>query len=338
MAGLPRPRQARLRVRRSSPSNSSLLACAALLLLLLGCVQRPAAGAAAQVRAVPLVAADGAALPHRIGALELLGAYELQSRDRDFGGISAARLQGDRLLLLSDRSHLFELGWTVHGAGQPFTMPLRRERELTTAQGRPLDAEAMVVGPGDELLVGDEETGRLFAFGRGPAMPVRHPVDLPGPFAEHRPTNEGVEALARLPDGSLLALSEGAWEQDGLHSLVRVGDDGAQLLQYRCPQGFQPTDADVAGGRLFVLERRISLLRGWQSRVVAVPLETLDDPAATAIQGQELAVISGAGLGENYEALSVEQTPDGAFRMLIVADDNFNEFQRTQLLELGWRP
>ena len=152
-----------------------------------------------------------------------------------------------------------------------------------------------------------------------------------------RPTRE-VEALARLPDGSLLALSEGAWEQDGLHSLVRVGDDGAQLLQYRCPQGFQPTDADVAGGRLFVLERRISLLRGWQSRVVAVPLETLDDPAASAIQGQELAVISGAGLGENYEALSVEQTPDGAFRMLIVADDNFNEFQRTLLLELGWRP
>jgi len=319
-------------------SNSPLLAWAALSLLLLGCAQRPAAGAAVQTRAVLLMAAEGAALPHRIGALELLGAYELQSGDRDFGGISAARLQGDRLLLLSDRSHLFELGWTVHGAGQPFTMPLRRERELTTAEGRPLDAEAMVAGRGEELLVADEEMGRLFAFGRGGGMPIRDPVNLPGPFKEHRPTNEGVEALARLPDGSLLALSEGAWEPDGSHSLVRIGDDGAQLLQYRCPEGFRPTDADVAGDRLFVLERRISLLRGWQSRVVVVPLEVLDDPAATAIEGQELAVISGAQLGENYEGLSVERTPDGAFRMLIVADDNFNDFQRTQLLELGWRP
>ena len=252
--------------------------------------------------------------PQRLGSLELQGAYELRSRDRDFGGISGILRQGDRLLLLSDRSHLFELGWTIHGAGQPFTMPVRRERELSTATGQPLDAEAMVPAPGDELLVADEETGRLFAFARGQSRPARQPVDLPGPFMTHRPTNEGVEALARLPDGSLVALSEGAWEPDGRHSLVRLGDDGAQLLQYQCPQGFQPTDADVAGDRLFVLERRISLLRGWQSRIVVVPLETLDDPAATVIEGQELALISGARLGENYEGLSVEPMPDGAFQ------------------------
>ena len=68
--------------------------------------------------------------PQRLGSLELQGAYELRSRDRDFGGISGILRQGDRLLLLSDRSHLFELGWTIHGAGQPFAMPVRREREL----------------------------------------------------------------------------------------------------------------------------------------------------------------------------------------------------------------
>ena len=317
----------------SSPSRI----WAALLLLLVGCAQQPAAGAV-QVRAVPLAAADDASLPQQIGALQLVGAYELLARDRDFGGISAVRRQGDRLLLLSDRSHLFELAWPIHGAGQAFTMPLLRERELGTAAGRPLDAEAMALGPGDGLLVADEETGRLLAFLPGQSRPARRPIDLPGPFMAHRPTNEGVEALARLPDGSLVALSEGAWEPGGNHSLVRIGDDGVQLLQYQCPAGFQPVDADVAGDRLFVLERRISLLRGWQSRIVAMPLGALDDPKATVIAGQELAVVSGALLGENYEGLSVETMPEGGFRLLIVADDNFNEFQRTKLLELAWQP
>ena len=118
----------------------------------------------------------------------------------------------------------------------------------------------------------------------------------------------------------------------------QYGDDGVQLLRYRCPAGYQPVDADVAGDRLFVLERRISLLRGWQSRIVAVPLDALDGPEATVIAGEELAVVSGGLLGENYEGLSVEATSEGGFRLLIVADDNFNELQRTKLLELAWQP
>ena len=106
-------------------------------------------------------------------------------------------------------------------------------------------------------------------------MPKTKPRPLAGGFAEHRPTNEGVETLALLPDGALLAIAEGAWFDDGLHAAVRMAGDGSVPLRYRAATGFLPTDAEVAGDQLFVLERRLSLLGGWQARVVAVPLAEL---------------------------------------------------------------
>ena len=49
-------------------------------------------------------------------------------------------------------------------------------------------------------------------------------------------------------------------------------------------------------------------------------------------------MIAGPILGENYEGLAARAESDGSIAMLIVADNNFSSFQRTQLLELRWRP
>ena len=54
---------------------------------------------------------------------------------------------------------------------------------------------------------------------------------------------------------------------------------GRRRLRYRAKAGFLPTDAEVAGDQLFVLERRLSLLGGWQARIVAVPLAGLPTAA-----------------------------------------------------------
>jgi hypothetical protein len=144
--------------------------------------------------------------------------------------------------------------------------------------------------------------------------------------------------LARLPDGSLLAISEGAWTGGDLHAAVRLGEGGAVALRYRAAEGFSPTDADAAGEHLFVLERRVSLFGGWQARLVAVRVADLPDRAGAVIEGEELALISGPELGENYEAISVRAVTDGGYRLVVVSDDNLNALQRTQLLELSWAP
>ena len=317
--------------RHAARGSPVLLAC------LIACAPQPQARP--EVRAILLHQEDRATPPpERLGQLRLLGAYELRSSDRDFGGISAAALDGERLLLLSDRSRLFELAWPPAPPGGPFSAALTATRQLASSGGRPLDAEALVLEPDGSLLVADEESGWLLPFAAGSAEAQGPPRQLPGAFAEPRAANDGVEAAARLPDGSLLAISEGAWAGGDLHAAVRLGEDGPVALRYRAAAGFSPTDADAASEHLFVLERRVSLFGGWQARVVAERLVELPDREGGVIEGEELALISGPELGENYEALAVRAITDGGYRLVVVSDDNLSALQRTQLLELSWAP
>ena len=69
-----------------------------------------------------------------------------------------------------------------------------------------------------------------------------------------------------------------------------------------------------------------------------MPVAELPDRADDVIERVELATISGPVLGENYEGLTVRRVDDGGYALIVVADDNFNGMQRTQLLELRWRP
>lgn len=296
----------------------------------------PVEAAPGEVRAV-MADRGKAPLPRRLGDLELAGAYVLHGASSDFGGISGARFADGRLLLLSDRSRLFELGWAAHAPKAPFAMPVLGERRLLDGRRRALDAEALELGPDGHVLVGDESRGRVFDYPPGASMPAGPPLSLPGAFAEHRPTNEGLETLARLPDGGVLAISEGAWAGTDLHAAVRLTDDDAVAFGYRSAPGFLPTDADIAGDRLFVLERRLSLLGGWQARIVTLPLSDLPEASGGSVDGEALATIGGSVLGENYEALAVRHVAD-SYVLLILSDDNFNGIQQTQMLELRWRP
>jgi hypothetical protein len=306
----------------------------ALLLPCAACARQPLAGPAT-IAVQPLDSAK-APLPERLGHLRLEGAWSLRGPAATFGGISAARWDGERLLLLGDRSRLFELAWPPHAPGRPFAARVLEEQALADRHGQPLDAEAMVLLPDGTRLVGDEGAERLLRFPPGQGRAARGPAPRLVDLATAAPMNEGVEALTRLPDGGLLAIREGEGD-DGLHPAVRMSGESAQPLRYRAADGFRPTDADVAGAHLFVLERRVSLFGGWQARITATPLAALPREPGGIVAGQELARLAGPELGENYEALAVRQDA-GAYRFLVVADDNFSPLQRTLLLELSWSP
>lgn len=294
----------------------------------MACAHPPVARPEAGAEPVPIAAP-------RLGELDLEGAWRLQANVPAFGGISAARISGDRLLLLSDRSRLFELGWREPPVAERWTAPLLGQRTLTAPGGEPLDAEALSVLPSGRLLVADEATGRLLSFAKGAESSTTQAPTIAG-FGPSLGVNEGLEALDRLPDGSMLILREGEDGEPGRHRAARLDGEGKQELRYRSSPGFKPTDLAVAGAWLFVLERRVSLLGGWQTRIVAVALDRLPAHEGGLIEGHELARLSGSSLSENYEALTVLPEPWG-FRLLIVSDDNFSPFQETLLLMFAWR-
>jgi hypothetical protein len=206
------------------------------------------------ITAVPLPAGE---VPARLGELELLGAFELRSGDPDFGGISGARFDGRHLLLLSDRSRLFELDWPDPPPTVARTLPILSEEPLTDPAGRPLDAEALALAPGGERLIGDESGSRVFAFPPGRAGAGELRWRLPAVFASGAARNQGIEALATLPDGVLLAVGEGATGDEGRHpAALRSRSGTVRVREFASDGGLDPTDAVAIGPWLLILERR----------------------------------------------------------------------------------
>lgn len=310
-------------------SRRLLVACALLLVAPTACARPPLPRP--ELTGEPLMPR----LPARIDDLGLEGAWVLGGNTPGFGGISAARLDGDRLLLLSDRSRLFAVHWPSRLPGRWFTIPLLAEDDLSRTTGRRLDTEAMALLPDGRLVVADEERGRLeeLAAGSHRVLRTRTVARLASPAG----TNEGIEALDRLPDGGLLALREGR-DTGSWHPAAKLDEGDEVPLRYRSAPGFRPVDLAVADPWLFVLERQVSLLGGWQARIVVLPLAELLRDGSGGIEGRALATIKGPDLGENYEALAVTPRLEGGFLLLMVSDDNFSALQRTLLLALSWRP
>ena len=97
-------------------------------------------------------------------------------------------------------------------------------------------------------------------------------------FAAGAARNQGIEALATLPDGALLAVGEGATGDDGRHlAALRSRSGTVRVGEFASDGGLDPTDAVAIGPWLLILERRLSLLTGWHSRIVAVPIDGIGD-------------------------------------------------------------
>ena len=190
--------------------------------------------------------------------------------------------------------------------------------------------------PDGSVVVGAEGGRRLFRL--GPDGKPMTPLALPD-FLQNLPGNEGVEALAALPGGALLAVSEGAYTGSGLVVAGHLEGKGAIRLAVAAPDNFRPTGADAAGGMLFLLQRRLSLLGGLQARIVAVPLNRFAHPReGMEIDGHELARLGAGSFAENFEGIAVRRAADGRYLVYLVVDDNFSALQRTLLLQFAWHP
>ncbi|MGE0180180.1 MAG: esterase-like activity of phytase family protein [Sphingomonas sp.] len=273
----------------------------------------------------------------RTGALDYLGGWVLEADSDRFGGISALHVDGDLATAISDTGELIR--FAVPGSPRFGAVRIARLAAGPTPVRRKADrdAEAMLVA-GDDVWVVWENRREVWRYGRDwRARAAARPAAMRR-FGRHA----GAEAIARLPGGRFLILSETATGSPGLYRALLFGGDPAQPgtatmpLLYRPPAGFRATDAaSLPDGRLLVLNRRAEIWEGIGAALTVVDPATIR-PGAT-IEGREIARLQWPLTVDNMEALAVTREA-GRTILWIASDDNFTPIQRTLLLRFALRP
>ncbi len=299
-----------------------------------------AAPRAIAIDAVPIPLDAAAPVRTRVGTLEYRGGVVLRSADPLFGGLSGLRWRDGWLLGVSDTGNWLRFR-TVERGGRLVGIADARIAAIVMPDGRPaarkrdVDAEALE-WDARGVVVAFEQQHRLQywpAFRPGAAA---GPTGAPPRVDYHSqtiawPLNGGGEAMARLPDGRIVMISERARRGDGSHDVLLIDGRRAAGLGYRAPPGFSPTDAvAIDARRLLVLNRR------YDSSAAAV-LEIVDlaamRPGGT-LAGREIARLEPPLQVDNMEGLALRRE-GSEWIVYILSDDNLSAGQRTLLLKFA---
>lgn len=278
----------------------------------------------------------------KVGRLLYRGGIELGSADILFGGLSGLDVAADGAVFtaISDNGRWISGSLTYHngalvGAGNGVMKPMLRLQGYTR-KGNWRDAEALAPDGSGGYFVAFERQHRIWHYRtpRGKPFDVE-PIALPGPpDIESQPNNGGIEAMARLCDRRLLAISETAPADGDAASAVKAWVfDGKQWkpLSYATTDDFKPTGAaTLPDCNLAVLERSFSRLRGVRARVVFVQAKTIR-PGAT-LRGDALATLVPPVTVDNMEGIAARKGDNGETLIYLVSDNNFSGFQRTLMM------
>ena len=268
------------------------------------------------------------------GPLRLLGGLQLDTAVIGFGGLSGLALSPDLdLTAISDTGHwltarLLLAGDRPIGLGEVRTGPLREVNGQPLPGTRIGDAEALARTPDGIWLVAFERLHRIRAYRSFDGAPMVVPSP---PGLDQASSNQGLEALAILADGRILAITEGLAVPDS-PGLIRgwIGRPGPwQPIAYRPEPGFKPVDAaGLPDGGALVLERYFSLLGGFEGRLVRLSPAALQAPV---LAGVELLRLASPLPADNFEGVAVTRW-QGRTLIALVSDDNQSLLQRSLLL------
>ena len=314
------------------------LALAALVVLVAAAPATANDAIAVRVDAVPLERGEMARLS--VGALIFRGAIALNSPDLRFGGLSGLDISrdGERLTAVSDHGDWLQARPLYDRLGHLVGLADARMGRLVGADGRRLstatrerDAESLTLRVDGSALVSFERHHRLWLY--PPADPPFSlaPRAFPTPPGiDEAAPNDGVEAVAELPDGRLLALAEGLWDGPD-HLIGWLYQNGAwQRLHYAVHGAYRPTDAKaMPNGDVLILERRFSMVGGFGARLRRVPAAEVF--VGGVLRGVELAEFVPPMTVDNMEGLALRRGR-GETLLYIISDDNFQAVQSTVLM------
>lgn len=280
-----------------------------------------------------------------IGALRFLGAVQLSSRDPGFGGISGLRAaSGDRMIAVTDTGNwlalaTIERGGRLVGVRDVRLAPLPQPDGKSPLRKADVDAEAVEHDPATGITtVVYEQQHRLAHF---TGIDARRPESLARPPTATEyltamtgwPANGGGEAMAVLPGGARIILSEGARRPDGAIMALLTQDGATREIGVAVLPDHSPTDAiAVDDHRILVLHRRFSGLGGWSAALTLVDLAPALAGSTAALPHRRLALLAAPLTFDNMEGLALRRV-GGRIFVYLVSDDNLNAAQRTLLMK-----
>ena len=326
----------------------SRLRAAIALALLAGSL--PVQAVEVTVNAVPVTQFRNAGLDQQVDKVIFRGGMTLTSPDDTFGGLSGLTIPGpgQGAVFVSDRGHFVSGQLAYDDAGRLFGFigvdiePMRNSQGEVLPRQFARDAESVDTvyrnGVPVAVRVGFENLTRVadFALTDGRPGGAAREVAIPDWLTALR-NNRSLESVCVAPPaspiaGSTLLLTEEAWDENGNHRGWLLGQRDKGPISYRRTPVVNPTEcAFLPNGDLLVLERGVSML--------AFVMNLRRVPAAEVRPGNtmegELLLSATGGSIDNMEAMAVHTAPNGETRILIGSDNNFNDWQRTLLLEFA---
>ncbi len=261
-----------------------------------------------------------------LNGLRLRGTVVLTADHGAFGGFSGLKIADGRMLAVSDvgwllNAPLIDDGDGLRPGAAEFVALRDSDGERFDKKGG--DAEGVAGSPDDYALSFERDHRITAATPRGQAE-IRHRA-----FETLR-SNSGIEALARLPDGRLLAIAEGH-RSGGAPAFLITGETvetGALPLNVE----HYVTGADFGpDGRLYVVLRDYSFLSGVSIRIHRYGLAENGFPDQRS--REVLAEFESESGIDNMEGIARWRDAKGILRLTLISDNNFNALQRTLVID-----
>lgn len=257
-----------------------------------------------------------------------VGSYTWRNDAVGFGGYSAIEVSqdGESFIALSDRATLIE-GRFIRTDGIITGIEAGRILPLLDDDGLPLtgldsDSEGLAIDAQGRLWVSFEGNARVMRYDEvgGAATLLPRPREFHG-----MQRNSALEALAIDSAGTIYTIPErsgGVTTPFPVFRLISAKWDIPFHLPRRGP--FLVVGADIGpDGRLYLLERDFTGI-GFRSRVRRFDMQG---------GSEETLIETPTRRHDNLEGISVWRDGDGALRITMISDDNFQALQRTEIVE-----
>ena len=276
----------------------------------------------------------------KIGKLEFLSGFELNSQERSFGGLSGLYINKQmELFTVSDRGVWFKSSINLDSEGKLTEIKQFEKGVLKNIYGELIDldksdsdAEAIEIDEKGSFLISFERNHRVLKYKSLNDVPSV--LISPNDFG-NLPFNGGIESFVPISKNGLFLITEDKINRNGNIDAFIYKDSKLNGLELNKKGIFKPTDLSMLpNGDLLLLERSFTPIKGPAARISLIKKNTIIP--GKKLNPLELAIIKPPLIVDNFEGIAVIDVPTGGHLIFIISDDNFKSVQRTLLMQFYW--